>query len=497
MPAAFVKTRIVPARNLWLGGISLLAVAIPLLTVTQPFIDKWSWRQSDVAAIARNYTAPNSHFAYPRIDWAGGAPGYVGTEFPILPYLAGASYRILGIHEWIGRIESLIFFAVSIPFFVALVRERFGESATVWALIFYGLAPLTLMTSRCFIPDMPSLSLSLVGLYFFMRWLQTERWPHFAIAAVALSFSFLIKLPTAIIGAPMACLVLQRFGWGAIRRPGLWVFGALVLVPSAVWYWHAARAAAQFFPHHFFGAGGVELMPVSWYLDIVRRIIASSITIVPLGLAAAGLWLARKDRAALPFYSWLAVIVLFVIVVGYGNRHPWYQLALVPVVAAFAGYAMARLVAQARKGVLMKIAVALIILAFAVQSYSATRKLLRPTATDLRGLGLALKDLTPAGSLIIVADYGDPTGLYYGERKGWHFTEKNAIYNGHPNTDAEAIADLEYLRLQGATHIAFYSGSRWWLNYYSEFTDHLTRTSDLLTSSPSYQVYKLRTSEPR
>ena len=30
-------------------------------------------------------------------------------------------------------------------------------------------------------------------------------------------------------------------------------------------------------------------------------------------------------------------MVLFIIIVGYGNRHPWYQLPLVPIAAAFAG----------------------------------------------------------------------------------------------------------------------------------------------------------------
>jgi hypothetical protein len=31
-------------------------------------------------------------FGYPQIDWAGKAPGYVGTEFPILPFIAGRSF---------------------------------------------------------------------------------------------------------------------------------------------------------------------------------------------------------------------------------------------------------------------------------------------------------------------------------------------------------------------------------------------------------------------
>src|SRR5215470_12633703 len=54
----------------------ILAVAVRLLLIDQPFIDRWSWRQSDVAAIARNFCENGFRFAYPQIDWAGGAPGY-------------------------------------------------------------------------------------------------------------------------------------------------------------------------------------------------------------------------------------------------------------------------------------------------------------------------------------------------------------------------------------------------------------------------------------
>src|SRR6266481_9307833 len=88
--------------------ICLLAVAARLILVNQPFVDHWSWRQSDVAAIARNYFQGGFHFAYPQIDWAGDQPGYVGTEFPILPFLAALCYKIFGIHEWIGRVQAVL-----------------------------------------------------------------------------------------------------------------------------------------------------------------------------------------------------------------------------------------------------------------------------------------------------------------------------------------------------------------------------------------------------
>src|SRR5256886_15995224 len=93
--------------------ICLLAVAARLILIDQPFVDHWSWRQSEVAAIARNYFQNGFHLGWPQIDWTGDERGYVGTEFPILPFLAALSYKILGVHEWIGRIQAVLLFAVS------------------------------------------------------------------------------------------------------------------------------------------------------------------------------------------------------------------------------------------------------------------------------------------------------------------------------------------------------------------------------------------------
>jgi 4-amino-4-deoxy-L-arabinose transferase-like glycosyltransferase len=478
---------------LFVGAIVLLATGIRFFAIDQPFIDVWSWRQSDVAAIAQNYYQNGYHFAYPQIDWSGTAPGYVGTEFPILPFIAAGFYKVAGVHEWIGRLESVIFFALSVPFFFALAREIFGDTAGRWAVVFYGFAPLAVMTSRCFMPDMPSLGLSIVGLYFFMRWLETNKSQPFIVGAFSIALALLIKLPSAIIGAPMACLALERFGKRAIREFRLWLFGALVLIPSFAWYLHAAHVTEQFYPHHFFGEGGVRVMPLNWYWDILCRMTTSSLTIVPCVLALLGLFIGVRTKQSSLFHWWLGIMILFVVVVGYGNRHPWYQLPFVPIVAAFSGAAVAYLHTHLRSHFWARATIyALIVVAFAGQSFIATRKLYRPAAANLRTLGLALGKHTPPGSLIVIADYGDPTAFYYAQRKGWHFLEKDAIYNGHPNTSADAIVDLEHLRQRGATHIAFYSSSGWWLDYYREFAEHLEATSTPVERTQAYQIFELR-----
>ncbi|MGH8102499.1 MAG: ArnT family glycosyltransferase, partial [Chthoniobacterales bacterium] len=189
-------------------ALSILAIVARFILIDQPFIDNWSWRESDVAAIARNFLQNGFHFARPQIDWAGDQPGYVGTEFPILPFIAALCYKILGVHEWVGRAQAVVFFALSLPFFFLIVRQTFGPIAALWALLFYSFAPLNIMASRCFMPDVPSLSLALIGLYFFMRWIEDRQRTAFFVSATALSLSILIKATSAVIGAAILYLLV-------------------------------------------------------------------------------------------------------------------------------------------------------------------------------------------------------------------------------------------------------------------------------------------------
>jgi 4-amino-4-deoxy-L-arabinose transferase-like glycosyltransferase len=486
----------------------LLAVGVRLVLIDQPYVDPWSWRQSDVAAIARNFFEHGFRFGYPQIDWAGGSAGYVGTEFPILPFLAAICYKFAGIHEWIGRSQSVIFFAISLPFFFLLVREIFGSTAGIWATFFYAFAPLNVFAGRSFMPDVPSLSLGIIGLYFFLRWLRDGKPAPFYLAAIAISLSILIKATSIVIAVPISWLAVAGISdpgrrQGALLRSRdhrsrlqLLLFVAITILPSVAWYWHAHQIAERYYPHHFFGAGGVRLESFSWYWEIAQQTATSSLTPVVAIMALIGMFVAARGRFGCLFDSWLVAMVLFVVAVGYGNRHPWYQLPLVPIAAAFAGAASAFLRSKISSRV---VAVALSILlagSFAILAFLYVRPLYESSAAQLRDAGVELNKLTASDALIVAVDGGNPTIFYYANRKGWHFLEQRGIYDGNPKNSQQAIADLERLRRQGATHFVFTTPRFWWLESYPELTQHLNETATPLETTPEFKIYKL-TSGPK
>jgi Dolichyl-phosphate-mannose-protein mannosyltransferase len=505
-------------------GVWILAVAARLIFINQPYIDHWSWRQSDVAAIARNFSEGGFRFGYPQIDWAGDATGYVGTEFPILPFVAAICYKFAGVQEWIGRSQAVIFFAVSLPFFFLLVRGVFGTTAAVWATFFYSFAPLNTFAGRSFMPDVPSLSLAIIGLYFFLRWIRDRESVPFFLAAIAISLSILIKITSIVIAVPLAYLVVGRLcqtpgvsqngaggsratwtgrsrdrasGSDRVKSPTIYgaiaLFAAITLLPSVIWYWHAYQIAERFYPHHLFGAGGVRIESLRWYWDIARPTATSSLTPVLAITALIGLFVAPRSKYSALFYWWLAGMILFMIVVGYGNRHPWYQLPLVPITASFAGAACAFFRSKISSRVAATALSILLASLFAILSYVYVRPLYESSAAQLRDAGLELNKITVPSALIVAADTGDPTIFYYAHRKGWHFLEKDGIYAGNPSDDQEATANLDELRRHGATHVVFITNTFWWLDYYPEFTQHLAKNAMLTEATPEFKIYKLTT----
>jgi hypothetical protein len=109
----------------------------------------------------------------------------------------------------------------------------------------------------------------------------------------------------------------------------------------------------------------------------------------------------------------------------------------------------------------------------------------------LRDAGLLLNEITPEDSLIAAADNGDPTLLYYGERKGWHCLEQGGIYYGDPDGSEPVIADLQQLREKGAKYVVFTSNTAWWLDLFPEFRQYLHANSALIAATSEFSIYRL------
>jgi hypothetical protein len=454
-----------------------VGLVVRLLNISQPFSDGWSWREADVAMIAENFYRHGFHLFYPQINWAGNAPGYVGTEFQLVPFIASLLYIPFGAQEWIGRSVSVLFFGVSVPFFYLLVKKVANERSALWATGMYTLVPLNIFASRSFMPDIASLSFSIAALYLFAEWLEHERsaW-LFAATSLATSLAILVKLPAVVIGLPLAYMAWDKHGVRLVLRSQLWGFAALSLLFPLAWYVHAYLLSKSHFPYHFFGDGGITIEGLDWYLGILHRTATASLTPIVFAAMLVGGIATLHTACSRVFHWWLLAILFFTIMAGWGNRHEWYQLPLVPVATALAGMAgdmtYRRCTGLTGSKIARFLTGSVFWAALASLSYISVTPLYAHQRPALWKVGNALNRLTPPDALVLVADDGDPRAIYYSKRRGWHFLQ-DGLLKGYPADSQQAIAWLEKFRKAGASYLAFPQDALWWFEHYKGFQEYL------------------------
>ncbi len=477
-----------------LAGLLVLAATVRLIDISQPFVDRWSFKQGTIAMIAENFYRNGFNIFYPQINWAGSSPGYIGTEFPLVPFIASLLYGPLGVHEWIGRSISVVFFVLGLPFFYLLVRKTSNERSAAFAAFIYAFVPLSIFASRSFMSDMTSLSFSIVALYCFSRWLQrSDSLPLLFAAGLAAALAILVKAPAVIIGLPLLYMAWEEYGPRCLMRPMLWLFAILSLLLPMAWYLHAYLVTLSYPPYKFAGSEGLALVDFKFYVSIVREVLISGLTPITAAGMLLGFFLPAPGKYNRLFHWWFAAICLFVFTAGYGNRHPWYQLPLVPVAAALAGraldFGLGRFAAFNRSRSAEFFVAASILGALAFVSYIYVTPLYEPWAVPLWNAGHEIDRIAPLDAQIIFVADGDSSEIYYSKRKGWHAFDESDW--GPPLNSQEAILGLEKLRTRGATHLVFTQYTVWWLDYYKGFGHYLDSHYRRIAETQDYVIFDL------
>ncbi|MCX5661284.1 MAG: hypothetical protein NTW19_16485 [Planctomycetota bacterium] len=72
------------------------------------------------------------------------------------------------------------------------------------------------------------------------------------------------------------------------------------------------------------------------------------------------------------------------------------------------------------------------------------------------------------------------------------FLERDGVFHGAPESDADAIAELERQRKLGTKYAVFTWPLFWWLDYYAGFHRHLRETSRVLLENDRLVVFELK-----
>lgn len=224
-------------KSIW-PVLLLLAAVLYALDLWHP-IDRTSWHEYDQASIARNFDREGMNILRPRIDWRGDGPGYVEMEFPIVPWLMAALYKLFGQHDIIGRLLSYLFSLLALWVFFKMVRSWLDPPGSYIAAVFYIFSPVILLISNVIQPEPLMVLFDLLAVWYFVSWMDSNSWKYLIIASLATAMAILVKVSNAYIGILFLFILIRVKGFRGFQDYRTYVFGLLALTPPILWYVHA------------------------------------------------------------------------------------------------------------------------------------------------------------------------------------------------------------------------------------------------------------------
>jgi len=474
-------------------------------------------RMNETAAIARNFYENSMNILYPQISWGGNGPGYSEDAFQLYAFLVALLYKVFGVSDVVGRGLSLFSFVLSAVMLFLLARRLFNQRAALFALFFFGVAPLGIYYGRSFQPDPLMLLCSLAAVYLFLVWTETGREVALWGSALALSAAVLTKPLNLYLGLPLLYLCHRLFGWGLLRQWRLWLYAPLPIVPMVLWYWHAHRLWLEYGNTNgmwtlpwLFGSPALWSDP-SLYRELAKRLVYKITTVAGAPLLLLGLVLRQPSRVYLAQIWAAAFGVAVLITAGAQKVHDYYQLPMLPVASLLMAYAADYLWAhRPLKHTLLPepltsktliLGLCLLAVGSAAQAMQIFYRM-PPNLTDQLAFASRLRALTEPGSLVILGSsisrgpepasaaccrHREPDGQYLGHepvefyqshRKGWSI-----------HYEDWSIELVEALQKRGAMYFA--SSHSEGLNQQSEFLRLLGDRYTLLERNPKWVIFRL------
>ena len=334
----------------WLWIVLVLGLALRLIALQEPLIDKQAWRQTDTAAIARNFYEEGYTLCYPKIDWRGTTSGHVEANFPLYPFVVGLLYSVVGgAHEWVGRLlAALCSTAAGALLYMLALRLGMGKQGALCGTLVYLFFPLSIYYGRTFMPEAMMLFLSVGTLWAFARWIDTGTQAGFALAVCSAALCFLVKIPTLYLGFPLVALAWERWGWRFVLKPSLWLYLAAAIIPTVLWYWHASLlfedTGLTFGIWNRYGYDKWDrslLLGIDFYQTMLLRFWHNIYTPIGALLVLAGLFSPVRQRREWALWVWLGGLLMYLFLVPEGNRKlHYYQMPFIPVGALLVGRAV-------------------------------------------------------------------------------------------------------------------------------------------------------------
>ncbi|MGE5633073.1 MAG: ArnT family glycosyltransferase [Caulobacteraceae bacterium] len=441
------------------------------------------WRQSDTESIAVNFIEKRFNIFYPQMNYDGSSPNYVQLELQLTTFIIAILYKLFGHHYWLARLVPTSFFILS-AYYLYLIEKRTYSSEQAWsAALIYGTMPVNLFFSRTVMPESALLCFFTGAYYYFLGWIENEKFSRLLAAAVFTMLAISQKLPAVFIGLAMLAICIERYKGGFILRWDLWLFAAISLLPNLVYYlWSYSIAESKFVSH----IGNKYIFPKFYSafltpqaLEFYEAKVPEAFGYAVLFTALAGFFIAiaKKENYIL---FWFVAMVLEVLAIVSPIRFEYYLMMLGPVIALLSGRVIGLPWKRFKLGYIITLA---IILAISYNAYKVEQPEFKEVQNRLDGAEI-LKAYTNKDDLIVIGTF-DPAVLSLSGRNGWR---TGSDYHDYKLRDPNE--DIKYYIRSGAKYFLLYRN--WIYGDKGGYYKYVDNNFQKVCQEKDFTLYKLQ-----
>ena len=481
-------------------GISLI---VRVIRIGMPILEGTLSRQIQTASITRFFYHNGIDILRSKIDYLYGNAGYLVLEFPLYNILLTSLYKMTGgVHEYIGRLLSILFFLGSSFFVFLIVKKIYDYRTALIALAVYNFSPLGIIFSRAIMPDSEMLFFCTGTIFFLLHFADTgKRW-SFWISALMGMLALLVKIQSFYIVVPLFFIIFYRQRYKCFVDYRNYLFLIMVVVPALLWYTNAAAIYNEISPER------VRLFQISnWfdpavflsqdlYKDLLR--VGAGILLTPVGfvLFLMGVMVKPQKRIEMICFAWLGGAALYLLVFNALLWEDYYYLPVLPVASVFIARSfqldwtktLKKSYLSTRGGRILGIViVGLLIMRYALYAYMVPFGYrFTPEIAD------SIRNVSEPEELIVINQCPEINGImYYSQRKGWPLS----LPKGKESFELQTIDDgLRKFTAEGARYFITVEGEG--DNYYpisDEAYQYLNDRYNLVKQEGNkYRIYDLK-----
>ena len=152
------------------------------------------WRQSDCAAYVKTFYRTGANVFNPATYNLAGKEGRVISEFPILYYIAAKIQHVVGEHYWVIRGLTFLCYVVGLFALLACVKRWVSDSIyAIFPIVLLATSPYYYYYAINFLPNVPAISFSFVGLYYYLQYEERKKLLSLCLGTVFFALATALK----------------------------------------------------------------------------------------------------------------------------------------------------------------------------------------------------------------------------------------------------------------------------------------------------------------